>query len=80
MYDTARVALIELTDDKRFEDLAVAVLSKRDFPGLRITGPSGDEGKDAFSRELFYGKDTVVLMVSLEESWSRKLKSELDKI
>lgn len=80
MYDTARVALMELTDNRRFEQVAVAVLSARRFPGLRITGPSGDEGKDGFDREPFHGKDRVTLMISLEKEWSPKLKSELDKI
>jgi hypothetical protein len=80
VYDTALSALTELTDDQRFEQVAVAVLSARRFPGLRITGPSGDEGKDAFDRELFDGKDRVILMISLEKKWSPKLRSELNKI
>lgn len=80
MYDTVQVALEQLSDDKRFEQVAVAVLSERKFPHLRITGPSGDKGRDAFTRELFYKKDSVALMVSLEKAWTKKLKSELDKV
>jgi hypothetical protein len=80
VYDTVKVALEQLTDDKRFEQVAVAVLSERRFPHLRITGPSGDKGRDAFTRELFHEKDSVALMVSLEKAWTKKLKSELDKV
>ncbi len=52
MYDTARGALKALTDDELRERVAVKVLRTR-YPGLRITGPSSDLNRDAFSRPLF---------------------------
>src|SRR5690242_10945302 len=79
MFDTARVALTQLTDSTTFELVATAVLRQR-HPELRVTGPSGDRGKDAFGRTLFGEKDDVVLLVSLQKTWTTKLGSEIDKL
>lgn len=76
MYDTPRAALVELTDDTLFERVAVQVLRLR-FPELRLTGPSGDLGRDAFGRRLFGARDEIVLMASCEERWTSKLAREL---
>ena len=78
MYDTARVALLALTDDELFERVAVKVLRLR-YPGLRITGPSGDLNRDAFSRPLFGGRDEIVLLVSCDARWHAKLRRDLDE-
>jgi tetratricopeptide (TPR) repeat protein len=77
LYDTARAALEALTDDGLFERVAVKVLQTR-FPGLRITGPSSDLNRDAFSRPLFGERDDIVLLVSREARWTEKLKRDLD--
>ena len=76
MYDTARAALLALTDHVVFERVAVKVL-RRQIPGLRITGPSGDLNRDAFGRPMFGEHDEIVLLVSCEEKWTRKLKRDL---
>lgn len=76
MYDTPRAALVELTDDTLFERVAVQVLRGR-FPELRLTGPSGDLGRDAFGRRLFGKRDETVLMASCEDRWTTKLAREL---
>jgi hypothetical protein len=76
VYDTARAALLALTDHVVFERVAVKVL-RRQIPGLRITGPSGDLNRDAFGRPLFGERDEIVLLVSCEEKWTRKLKRDL---
>jgi hypothetical protein len=76
VYDTARAALLALTDHVRFERVAVKVL-RRQFPGLRITGPSGDLNRDAFGRPLFGEHDEIVLLVSCEKEWTGKLKRDL---
>ncbi len=76
MYDTARAALLALTDHVVFERVAVKVL-RRQIPGLRITGPSGDLNRDAFGRPMFGEHDEIVLLVSCEERWTRKLKRDL---
>lgn len=78
MYDTAKVALQELEDDRVFERVALHVLRVR-FPELRITSASGDLGRDAFGRPLFGTDDRVVLWTSLQKTWTTKLKSELVK-
>jgi hypothetical protein len=76
VYDTARAALLALTDDTLFERVAVKVLRTR-FPELRITGPSGDLHRDAFDRPLFGTRDEVVILVSCEARWTVKLKRDL---
>jgi len=76
VYDTARAALQALTDYDVFERVAVQVLRAR-FPDLRITGPSGDLGRDGFGRRLFGERDEIVLLVSCEKEWTRKLKRDL---
>jgi hypothetical protein len=76
VYDTARAALEALTDDELFERVAVKVL-RTGYPGLRITGPSGDLNRDAFGRPLFGERDDIVLLVSCEKDWPRKLKRDL---
>ena len=76
MYDTARAALEALTDDELFERVACKVLRVR-YPELRITGPSGDLNRDAFARPLFGDRDEIVLLVSSEARWSRKLSRDL---
>lgn len=78
MYDTARAALLALTDDELFERVAVKVLRPR-YLGLRITGPSGDLNRDAFSRPLFGERDEIVLLVSCEARWTAKLRRDLDE-
>lgn len=81
MYDTPYVALQALTDDRLFERVAVKVLRAR-FPELRITGPSGDLNRDAFSRPLFGDHDEIVLLASTQERWkgkTGKLKKDLAK-
>lgn len=76
LYDTPKAALQDLTDDERFERVAVHVLRSR-HPELRITGPTGDMGKDGHGRLLFATKDPTVLLASLEKEWTRKLAREL---
>ena len=76
MYDTPRAALVELTDDELLERVAVQVLRVR-FPELRITGPSGDMGRDGFGRRLFGARDEIVVLVSTEKAWTSKLKRDL---
>jgi hypothetical protein len=76
VYDTPRAALEALSDDTLFERLAVKVLRAR-YPALRITGPSGDLGRDGFGRRLFGEHDELVLLVSCENAWTAKLKRDL---
>jgi hypothetical protein len=79
VFDNARAALKELSDDGVFERVAVYVLRAR-HAELRLTGPSGDLGRDGFGRRLFGVKDEVVLMTSLEQRWTAKLRRELANI
>lgn len=72
MFDTPRAALQALTDDTLLERVAVRVLRVR-YPELRITGPSGDLGRDAFGRRLFGEHDEIVVWVSCEDRWTDKL-------
>lgn len=76
MYDTPRAALVALTDDTLFERVAVKVLRVQ-YPELRITGPSGDLGRDGFGRRLFGERDEIVVLVSCEVGWTAKLKRDL---
>jgi hypothetical protein len=81
VYDEPRAALQALTDDARFERVAVKVLRTR-FPSTRITGPSGDLNRDAFSRPLFGDHDEIVLLASTQKYWrgkTGKLKKDLAK-
>ncbi len=75
MFDTPRAALKGLTDDTLLERVAVKVLRVR-YPELRITGPSGDLSRDGFGRRLFGEDDEIVLWVSCEEKWTKKLRRD----
>lgn len=76
MYDTPRAALMELTDYVRFESVAIQVL-RVEHPGLRITAPTADLGRDAYKRPLFGERDEIVGLFSCRKDWRRKLNRDL---
>ena len=79
LYDSPKAALQDLTDDERFERVAVHVLRAR-HSELRITGPTGDMARDAHGRLLFATGAETVLLASIEKGWTGKLARELATI
>ncbi|MGA5218827.1 hypothetical protein ACPCAE_22520 [Streptomyces cinereoruber] len=78
LYETAKVALEQLTDDLVLERVALRVLRER-YPSLRPTSATGDTGLDGYGRPLFEDEIDVALWVSLQSTWSAKLTIELEK-
>ncbi|WAL74507.1 hypothetical protein OU787_25255 [Kitasatospora sp. YST-16] len=78
LYETAKMALEQLTDDRALERVALRVLRKR-YPNLRLTSATGDTGLDGYSRPLFEDEIDVALWVSLQGTWTTKLTIELEK-
>lgn len=70
-------ALGAMSDSDRFERIAVACL-ERYVPALRNTGGSGDEQRDGVGGSLTADGDQVVLTVSLDRSWAKKVERDLD--
>jgi hypothetical protein len=70
-------ALGALTDSARFERIAVACLEEF-VPALRNTGGSGDEQRDGVGGPLLGDGGQVVLSVSLEVRWAKKVERDLD--
>ncbi|WP_035795684.1 AAA family ATPase [Kitasatospora mediocidica] len=77
LYDTVKVALEQLTDDRVFERVAYRVMRHR-YPDLRITTATSDTGLDGYSRPLFGPEEEIVLWASFENT-KAKLKPELAK-
>ncbi|WP_030458429.1 hypothetical protein [Kitasatospora sp. NRRL B-11411] len=78
LYETAKMALEQLTDDRALERVALWVLRKRE-PKLRLTSATGDTGLDGYSRPFFEDEIDLVLWVSLQRTWIKKLDIELKK-
>ncbi|WP_018332746.1 hypothetical protein [Actinomycetospora chiangmaiensis] len=77
--DTPRQALVELTEGRVLQRVALAVLRERGYPRLRITSPRGDLDRDAYGRPWFGEHDDTVLLVSVEGGWSTKLDRDLKR-
>ncbi|WP_404868538.1 hypothetical protein ACI1MP_10745 [Kitasatospora griseola] len=78
LYETAKMALEQLTDDRALERVALRVLRKR-YPNLRLTSATGDTGLDGYDRPLFEDEIDLALWVSMQGTWTTKLTIELEK-
>lgn len=79
LYDTARVALEQLSDAQVFERVALRARWKRS-PNLRLNSATGDTDLDGYDRRLFEDEIDVALWVSMQRTWTQKLGIELTSI
>jgi hypothetical protein len=70
-------ALLLLRDPGRLEQIAVVCLQQF-APSLRRSGGAGDEQRDAVGGSLVVDGDEVVVTVSLEKTWGKKIERDLD--
>ena len=70
-------ALMALTDADRMEQIAVVCLQEF-APTLRRSGGSGDQQRDAVGGPLRTDGDDLVVTVSLEKTWGKKIERDLD--
>ena len=70
-------ALGALTDWRRFERIAIACLQEFE-PSLRNTGGSGDQQRDGVGGPLRADDDKLIVTVSVEERWDKKIERDLD--
>jgi hypothetical protein len=71
------VALEGMTDDRRFEDLAVLALQGLE-PSLRPTGGAGDRQRDAVAGSFRTDDDRLVVTASLQRTWAQKVAADLE--
>jgi hypothetical protein len=71
------VALEGMTDDRRFEDLAVLALQGLE-PSLRPTGGAGDRQRDAVAGSFRTDDDSLVVTASLQRTWAQKMAADLE--